>query len=94
MLGVRQTNRYFPNLIYSFPKSDLAEQWLGEVFTHAKSNYFTFIDDYLVFGNSIKDIKRFIDENERKSVLENDTYFKQLQSEISSESNLYFYVKI
>lgn len=81
-------------LIYSFPSSDLASKWLGRLFVHAKSRYFTFADDYMVFGNSIKDLKQFIDQNERKAVLENDTYFSQLQSEISSESNLYFYANI
>lgn len=80
--------------IYKFPKSNLAERWLGRMFGHAKTNYFTFIDDYMVFANSIKDLKGFIDENERKAVLENDTYFNQLQSEISSESNLFFYANI
>lgn len=80
--------------IYKFPKSNLAEHWLGRMFGHAKTNFYTFIDDYMVFGNTIKDLKGFIDENERKAVLENDTYFNQLQSEISSESNLFFYANI
>ena len=80
--------------IYQFPESDLPSQCFGRVFAHARSNYFTFVEDYIVFGNSIKDLKQFIDAYERKTVLSNDTYFKQLQAEISSESNLFFYANI
>ncbi len=80
--------------IYQFPESDLAPQCFGRAFAHAKSNYFTFVEDYLVFGNSVKDLKQFIDAYERKTVLDNDTYFKQLQSDISSESNVFFYANI
>ena len=82
------------DLIYSFPKKDLASKWLGRMFLHAKTSYFTFIDDYLIFGNSIKDLTDILDANERKAVLENDSYFKELQDEIASSSVLYFYVNI
>ena len=82
------------DLIYSFPQSNLAPKWLGRVFSKVKTNYFTFIDDYLIFGNSIKDLKDFLDTYERKAVLENDSYFKELQDEISSESLIYFYANI
>lgn len=81
-------------LIYSFPKGDLASNWLGRMFSHAKTNYFTFIDDYLIFGNSIKDLKEFLDTYERKATLDNDSYFKELQSEISSTAVIYFYANI
>ena len=81
-------------LIYSFPKKDLASNWLGRMFENAETNYFTFIDDYLVFGSSIKDLKAILDKNDRQSVLENDSYFKALQNDISSKSVIYFYVDI
>ena len=81
-------------LIYSFPKQDLACKWLGRMFDNAHTNYFTFIDDYLVFGNSIRDLKDILDKNDRQSVLENDSYFKVLQNDISSKSVVYFYANI
>ena len=81
-------------LIYSFPEPNLAKMWLGSMFSHAKSNYFTFIDDYLVFGQSISDLKRFISDNERKATLVNDSFYSELKDEISSESNIHLYVSI
>ena len=81
-------------LIYSFPKKDLASKWLGRIFSHVSTNYFTFIDDYLIFGNSRKDLTDFLDRYERKSVLENDSYFKELQDEVASSSVIYFYANI
>ncbi|MBN2667590.1 MAG: hypothetical protein JXR60_00045 [Bacteroidales bacterium] len=80
--------------IYPFPENDFAERWLGRMFSNAKSKYFTFIDDYLVFGSSVKDLKRFIDDNERQSTLENDSFYKDLMAELSSESGLLCYSNI
>lgn len=80
--------------IYTFPSPDLAKEWLGSMFAHAKTNYFTFIDDYLIFSKNKSELRKFIDENERHSILENDSYYKQLQDDISSESNIHFYADI
>lgn len=80
--------------IYSFPKSNLASAWMGRIYEHAQTNYFTFINDYMVFGNSLKDLKNFLDQNERKNVLENDSYFADLQSEYIQDHNLCLYANV
>ena len=80
--------------IYSFPEANLAHMWLGSMFSHAKSNYFTFIDDYLVFGQSKNDLKKFIDDNELKATLMNDSFYNELKDEVSSESNIHLYANI
>ncbi len=77
--------------IYRFPKSKLSEKWLGNAFAHAKTNYFTFINDYMIFGDTQADLISIIDDNERKSTLENTPSFIKLTESFSSESNLFFY---
>ncbi len=77
--------------IYRFPVSDMPEKWLGKVFAHAKSKYFTFIDDYMIFAKTSSDLKSIIDDNERQSTLENNSDFIKLNENFSNESNIFFY---
>ncbi len=80
--------------VYAFPSPNLPRFFLGEAFQNVKSRYFTFIDDYMIFGRSPKELKHLHDQYERHSVMENDSYFKQLNSEINSESTVYLYANV
>jgi len=80
--------------IYPFPQSNFAKKLLGDAFATVKTKYFTFIDNYWIFANSVKDLKTFIDANERQTILDNDVDYNQLQDDISSSSSIYFYSNI
>lgn len=72
----------------------LLPQLLGWQFKKVSTSYFTAIDDYMVFGNSINSLKSYIDDVENKKTLDNDKNYKAFSENISTETNLYLYTSI
>lgn len=72
----------------------LIPQLLGYQFKKISNSYFTSIDDYVVFGNSIEALRNFIDAFENNKVLANDKNYKLFSENMSSEANLYMYSSI
>ncbi|KQC33170.1 glucosyltransferase-S [Nonlabens sp. YIK11] len=65
---------------------------LGNLFERIEKPYYTTIDDYVVFSNSPKTLKLFIDAYEEDNTLEEDDYFTDFEDEFSSRSNVFVYV--
>ena len=63
----------------------------GELFT-CNTPYFTIIEDYFIFGSSRASIKYIIDNYKAENTLQNNTYFSNYSTYISSKSNLLFYI--
>jgi hypothetical protein len=73
---------------------DFLEVTLGEQFKYVTDNYFTQIEDYIVFANSPAILQFTIDRFEKGKTLNNDADFKTYSNRISGESNIYFYSNI
>ncbi len=71
-------NNFFPELF-------------GEEFKIANGEYFTFIDDYLVFGGSIEALSSLIDNYLVGRVLKNSKSFGSLLRGLSKQSNIFYY---
>jgi len=67
---------------------------LGPSFSKVKENYYTIIDEYLIFGNSVDDIRSFIGANLAERTLQRDVHYQSFASEISSQANCYTYYNI
>jgi len=67
---------------------------LGPSFSKVKENYYTIIDEYLIFGNSVEDIRFFIGANLAERTLQRDVHYQSFASEISSQANCYAYYNI
>lgn len=78
--------------VYEMPVPFLARKIFGNVFRGVKNNYFTFVDNYLVFGNSIAALERLIRSNLRNTTLSSDIEFNRLSDYFSSRSNFCFYI--
>lgn len=65
---------------------------IGSLFENIEKPYYTIIDDYVIFSNSPKTLKLFIDSYEVKATLENDAYFQDFRDQFSSKSNVFLYV--
>ncbi|MEN8817306.1 MAG: DUF3352 domain-containing protein [Nonlabens sp.] len=65
---------------------------IGSLFENIEKPYYTIIDDYVIFSNSPKTLKLFIDSYEAEETLENDEYFQEFREEFSSKSNVFLYV--
>ena len=67
---------------------------LGNQFEKIKTNYFTSIDNYIVFANTSDALKKYLDEIESHKTLSNDKNYKAFSENISAESNVYLYNSI
>ncbi len=64
----------------------------GSLFEQIEKPYYTTIDEYVVFSNSPKTLKIFIDEYEEKTTLIYNDYYRSFLDEFSNSSNLFLYV--
>jgi hypothetical protein len=77
--------------IYSFPYLNTGELLFGEMFGAAETSYFSFVGNYLVFGESVNGISEFIHANVLNQTLSADTRFREFSEYLSSRNNFYFY---
>jgi len=67
---------------------------LGREFEIVQENYFTTIDDYLVFANSPATLQWTINRLKGGKTLKNDPHYKSFENRISAESNVFIYTHI
>ncbi|MGB1004054.1 MAG: DUF3352 domain-containing protein [Salibacteraceae bacterium] len=70
------------------------ETMLGNQFRIITENYFTRIDDYIIFSNSPATLQWCLDRYENKKTLLNDPAFESFIKRISEKSNLFVYSNI
>lgn len=80
--------------IYHMPVKKLPEAVFGSFFSAVEAEYFTFIDNYIVFGNSYNSLARYISDVTLKQTLDNETEYNNFASTISDEYNYFFYSDI
>lgn len=80
--------------IYEFPIDNICGLLFGRFFSGVKSNYYTFIDNYLVFAENKDILKNIIRENIIGNALSFDVNFNTLTNNLSSKSNFLFYSNI
>ncbi len=78
--------------IYKMPISNLPSKLFGDIFAQSHPDYFTFIDNYLVFGSSVNTLSAFLQSNAQNKILSEDKTYKEFFN--SLETNLYMYINI
>jgi len=67
---------------------------LGNCFSSINKNYYTLIDEYIVFANSKNDLKSFIGSNLAERTLQRDVHYQTFAENISSKTNCFVYYNI
>jgi hypothetical protein len=80
--------------VYLLPVNNLYSTFFGKVFPDFKNQYLTFIDNFMVVGNSKNSLSKFIHSNILQKTLDNDIKFEQFSDYLSSKSNFYFYTNL
>ncbi len=80
--------------VYSLPFNNLFSMFFGNIFPNYDKQYLTFIDNFMVIGNSRNSISKFIHANILHKTLDNDMKFEQFSDYLSSKSNFYFYTNM
>lgn len=78
-------------MIYKFPYKNISEVIFGKIFAGVEANYFSFFDNYLIFGQSQAELKRMLGDLVRSETLAKDVNYQKFKQNISSKSNFSFY---
>lgn len=103
----RKTNQQFSSFVYSYqvdtetswliyqmPLHFLPEKLFGGLFAGGRCEYFTFVDNYMVFANSIQALSKLIHNFILHKTLYNDIQYREFSDNLSSRSNFFFYLNI
>ncbi len=80
--------------IYEFPVPELMGEVFGNLFNKNNSRYFVFIDNFLVFGHSVKAISRMLYDNVLGKTLNTDIAYNELTNYLSTRSNVFVYSQL
>lgn len=80
--------------IYKFPLDDFLKNYLGGVFNCYSKNYCTFIDNYLIFGHSVKSLTGFIHSNVLNRTLITDLAYREHKNNLSPKATITFYADL
>ncbi|HBX52624.1 MAG: hypothetical protein A2W98_14635 [Bacteroidetes bacterium GWF2_33_38] len=78
--------------IYESPTQYISANLFGSMFSKVNGKYFTFIENYIVFSNSVAAISNFIHANILQKTMQNDLAYAKFTEYLSSKSNFYFYM--
>lgn len=67
---------------------------LGDVFLNINTPYYTFINNYVIIGNSENSLKEIINDYEYKNTLGNNENYLAFSEQLKSESNIFVYNNI
>ena len=80
--------------VYLLPIDNLFRTFFGNIFPEFKNQYLTFIDNFIIIGNSKNSLSKFIHSNILHKTLDNDMKFQQFTDYLSTKSNFYFYTNL
>jgi len=80
--------------VYQFPVPSLPETLFGKLFGKAEFTHFTFVDNYLFFGNSAQTLSRLVHQNILRKTLQSDLSYSEFAENLSSRSNFHLYIDI
>ncbi len=78
--------------IFKLPSRGINSTLFGSLFAEVSDEYFTFIDDFVVFGSSKEAISKFILANIRNNLLQLDISYRQFSNLLAAESNYFIYL--
>jgi len=80
--------------IYQLPVQSLFSRLFGSVFEGFSNQYFTLIDNYVVFARSPALLKEFIYSNILNKTLNHNPHYQKFSDYLSDQSNFHFYTNM
>lgn len=80
--------------IYEMPVAQIPFALWGTAFRNANATHFTFIENYVVFGNSVSSLSKFIHAYELKKTLENDVDFRRFSQRLLQNYTVFLYSNV
>lgn len=80
--------------VYKLPVENFLSDYFGSFFGSITGNFFTIIDGYLVFGNSVKSLTEFIRSNILKVTLITEPAYLEYKESLAPRSTISFYADL
>ncbi|NQU86768.1 MAG: hypothetical protein HQ541_13505, partial [Mariniphaga sp.] len=80
--------------IYKFPYPSFPGIWLGEPFSAASANYFTFWNNYIVFANTLVSLENLLHDLTLEANLADDPNYLRFKDKIENKANINFFLDI
>jgi len=90
-LKIDEETRY---TIYKLPIQNLFSRLFGSLFEGFSNQYFTLIDNYVVFARSPGLLKEFIYSNILNKTLNHNPHYQKFSDYLSDQSNFHFYTNM
>lgn len=78
--------------IFKMPSKGINSALFGSLFSEVSDEYFTFIDNFVIFGSSKEAISKFVLANIRNNLLQLDVGYRQFSNLLAAESNFFTYI--
>jgi hypothetical protein len=82
------------NIIYEYKIPGVFPALFGDVFSGIKGNYYAIEGNYVIFGNTLSALKKFVKDYSEENNLDNNNSYLAFQKNVSAESNFYLYCNI
>lgn len=79
---------------YKMPASNIPKAIFGDMFAYTSGQFFVVLDNYLVMGNTVASLSLFVKDIVLNKTLSNNTKFKNMDSYMTDNYNLFFYSNI
>ncbi|MEE4258615.1 MAG: hypothetical protein V2I62_02545 [Bacteroidales bacterium] len=89
--GSRFSDKQGAFSLYKINDNELLENLFGKLFSDVTENWFSFIEDYIVFANSKESLVNFIRFYNTGKTLDLNENFKMFSDNISTKSNILIY---
>jgi hypothetical protein len=76
---------------FRLPPKYLFNHFFGSIFKGISNQYFTFVENFIIFSDSPEMLEKFIHSNILNKTLTNDHQYQQFTDYISDKSNFHFY---
>jgi hypothetical protein len=77
--------------IHRLPIYNLTANLFGSLFSGLGEHYYVLMDDYLIFGSSVKSLRSLIHDQVLNKTLRNDAAYREFKNNLSPRSNILFY---
>ncbi len=91
---IEPTSENLPLEATEFGKLELKNVFnnlLGKPFINLENHYYAFIEDYVIFGNSVIGLKKYLKNITQERSLGNNENFQSFKENLSSSSNVFVY---
>lgn len=80
--------------VFKLPVESMPELLFGNIFYGTGHQYVTFIDGYMVLGNSVHSLSSFIYDNVLQKTLSHELDYLKFKEALSDRFNFYFYLNV